>query len=77
VRSTLDVHLGGTVLRHKTTVTFGGEGLPLGELSNVATSLPAKLSQVTAGRQKVGRNDPCPCGSGRKFKKCSASVSTA
>ncbi|HZU08165.1 MAG TPA: preprotein translocase subunit SecA [Chloroflexota bacterium] len=24
---------------------------------------------VRAGR-KVGRNDPCPCGSGRKFKKC-------
>jgi hypothetical protein len=21
-------------------------------------------------RQKTGRNDPCPCGSGRKFKKC-------
>jgi hypothetical protein len=21
-------------------------------------------------RQKVGRNDPCPCGSGKKFKKC-------
>lgn len=20
--------------------------------------------------QKVGRNQPCPCGSGRKFKKC-------
>jgi SWIM/SEC-C metal-binding protein len=20
--------------------------------------------------QKVGRNDPCPCGSGRKYKKC-------
>lgn len=25
---------------------------------------------VTGGKQKVGRNDPCPCGSGRKFKKC-------
>ncbi|MBC7140087.1 MAG: SEC-C domain-containing protein [Defluviimonas sp.] len=24
--------------------------------------------QAPAG--KVGRNDPCPCGSGRKFKKC-------
>ena len=24
---------------------------------------------VTAG-QKVGRNDPCPCGSGKKYKKC-------
>lgn len=22
------------------------------------------------GNQKVGRNDPCPCGSGRKYKKC-------
>lgn len=20
--------------------------------------------------QKIGRNDPCPCGSGRKYKKC-------
>ena len=20
--------------------------------------------------QKVGRNDPCPCGSGKKFKQC-------
>jgi preprotein translocase subunit SecA len=24
---------------------------------------------VSAG-QKVGRNDPCPCGSGKKYKKC-------
>ena len=24
---------------------------------------------------KVGRNDPCPCGSGRKFKKCCAQLS--
>jgi len=21
-------------------------------------------------RRRVGRNDPCPCGSGKKFKKC-------
>lgn len=24
---------------------------------------------------KIGRNDPCPCGSGKKFKKCCASIS--
>jgi len=24
----------------------------------------------SAGHQPLGRNDPCPCGSGRKFKKC-------
>jgi hypothetical protein len=23
-----------------------------------------------AGGKRVGRNDPCPCGSGRKFKRC-------
>ena len=23
-----------------------------------------------APRERVGRNDPCPCGSGKKFKKC-------
>jgi preprotein translocase subunit SecA len=27
---------------------------------------------VSAG-QKVGRNDPCPCGSGKKYKKCHGS----
>jgi hypothetical protein len=28
---------------------------------------PLEVRQVTA---KVGRNDPCPCGSGKKYKKC-------
>ena len=23
-----------------------------------------------AGQQKIGRNDPCPCGSGAKYKRC-------
>jgi preprotein translocase subunit SecA len=25
---------------------------------------------LASGSQKVGRNDPCPCGSGKKYKKC-------
>jgi uncharacterized protein len=25
---------------------------------------------VTSPRKKVGRNEPCPCGSGKKYKKC-------
>jgi preprotein translocase subunit SecA len=29
-----------------------------------------KPKQVKREGQKVGRNDPCPCGSGRKYKKC-------
>jgi len=34
----------------------------------------AKLRKVSAGTKpfvnKIGRNDPCPCGSGKKYKKC-------
>jgi preprotein translocase subunit SecA len=26
--------------------------------------------QAKRDSSKVGRNDPCPCGSGKKFKKC-------
>jgi len=39
---------------------------------------PAAMAQATAGSKKrlkvggkkVGRNDPCPCGSGKKYKHC-------
>ena len=29
-----------------------------------------KVRTVTRDHPKVGRNDPCPCGSGKKYKKC-------
>lgn len=58
----------GKVLRQKTQLNFGGAGLPLSELSNVAGMLRGAPAPVT--RHKVGRNEPCPCGSGKKFKKC-------
>jgi preprotein translocase subunit SecA len=33
---------------------------------------PARTAPQTQRRsaEKVGRNDPCPCGSGKKYKKC-------
>lgn len=34
-----------------------------------------KPKQVVRHQPKVGRNDPCPCGSGKKYKKCCARVS--
>lgn len=30
--------------------------------------------QKAAKKSKVGRNDPCPCGSGKKYKKCHGAV---
>ena len=29
-----------------------------------------KLSKTVVKGPKIGRNDPCPCGSGKKYKKC-------
>ena len=29
-----------------------------------------KVETVRRDGEKVGRNDPCPCGSGKKYKKC-------
>jgi hypothetical protein len=44
------------------------------EVPRARPPLPPKphlsLPRQPEWRQKVGRNDPCPCGSGKKFKKC-------
>ena len=31
---------------------------------------PAAVQQVRRANDKIGRNDPCPCGSGKKYKNC-------
>jgi preprotein translocase subunit SecA len=38
---------------------------------NVTYGEPVKVSRSSARKtDKIGRNDPCPCGSGKKYKKC-------
>ncbi|MBS0630459.1 MAG: preprotein translocase subunit SecA [Verrucomicrobia bacterium] len=50
-----------------TTVTHGGGGG-----AAPAPEAEIELPKVTIRREapKVGRNDPCPCGSGKKYKQC-------
>ena len=36
-----------------------------------------KQETVVRTQPKVGRNDPCPCGSGKKYKKCHGAAETA
>jgi len=38
-----------------------------GQMLNIPPT--ARLAESGNG-QKIGRNDPCPCGSGKKYKKC-------
>ena len=37
---------------------------------NKGKEKPPPVSKTPATTKKVGRNDPCPCGSGKKYKKC-------
>jgi len=58
---------------------LGDEWQPNTRLEKVALDAlqPANLSQAieaSAKRSKVGRNDPCPCGSDRKYKKCHGQI---
>ncbi len=49
---------------------LGHAGLPVEDLPHLAEASPPGDS--SEGKHKVGRNDPCPCGSGKKYKKCCA-----
>ena len=40
-----------------------------------APSQPVIPQPVTRTQPKVGRNDPCPCGSGKKYKQCHGALS--
>jgi hypothetical protein len=54
----------------------GPTGTGSGPSSGIAVSPMAEASQrgkrkpFKRDQPKVGRNDPCPCGSGKKYKKC-------
>ena len=40
------------------------------EQARMAGAGDRQVQQVVRSGDKVGRNDPCPCGSGKKYKKC-------
>ncbi len=46
------------------------QGGPQQAEQSEAPEIPKVAVPVVRDAPKVGRNDPCPCGSGKKFKKC-------
>jgi preprotein translocase subunit SecA len=59
-----------TLARHGIGPTPGG-GSPVGGAAPVpAPQALARSSQDPQSWGKIGRNEPCPCGSGKKFKHC-------
>jgi len=47
------------------------------ELYELTLPLRYKVEAVRRSTPKVGRNEPCPCGSGRKFKQCHGAAASS
>ncbi|MEP7166540.1 MAG: preprotein translocase subunit SecA [Candidatus Woesebacteria bacterium] len=68
----------GSAIKQQTFAAKGAKSSPTstkGSLSDLANALAtAKTdtghSEAGVSAPKIGRNDPCPCGSGKKYKKC-------
>jgi preprotein translocase subunit SecA len=72
-----------TAVSHAAAPTSGADDLFMGPPPRAASAAPPSRSmapavssslgpvgRATAAVPEVGRNDPCPCGSGKKYKKC-------
>jgi preprotein translocase subunit SecA len=57
------------VAQHASAGLGGGDGQAAAE--------PEKQKTVRREQPKVGRNEPCPCGSGKKYKKCHGATAVA
>jgi preprotein translocase subunit SecA len=66
---------------HQSTSAFGGgtttassggaaQGKPSDVVSEAAAAATVEKAKPVRTGPKVGRNDPCPCGSGKKYKHC-------
>jgi len=59
---------------HSSMGAFDSNSLGASAASSASGSLNSASrpegATVVRGQPKVGRNDPCPCGSGKKYKHC-------
>lgn len=51
-------------------VKKGRESELVAQMDQRLGELNRKHGEVLVRRKKIGRNEPCPCNSGRKFKRC-------
>jgi preprotein translocase subunit SecA len=74
-------HLENVEFRHAEFAETGAESAPVGAAAPVADAAAAMVGAAMShealgadGVPKVGRNDPCPCGSGKKYKQCHGKI---
>ena len=59
---------------HDDSSALGGPTPPPGGAPNADMDSPERVETFVRDERKVGRNEPCPCGSGKKFKQCHGKV---
>lgn len=64
----LEQQLGAAKTQHADASAMGDDG------ESEQGAEPAKQAPMTRDGRKVGRNEPCPCGSGKKYKQCHGKV---
>ncbi|PFG09799.1 preprotein translocase subunit SecA [Marinobacter sp. LV10MA510-1] len=73
-KETLANELARARLRHDETSATAQAGAG-GEAGGHDSSRQAMPETFVRNERKVGRNEPCPCGSGKKFKQCCGKIS--
>ena len=51
----------------------GDNAIVSGGIANIVAAqnqMPPKTRPIVRDHKKIGRNEPCPCGSGKKYKNC-------
>ncbi len=67
-----------TTLVHPETQGLASERAQREQVANTPVASPdARPATVRRSQPKVGRNDPCPCGSGKKYKRCHGAPAAA
>ena len=68
-------------LYHKNITLPGQRRRATGRLQRrprkAAAKQPAAIANKVVAAQNIGRNDPCHCGSGKKYKRCHGRMATA
>jgi preprotein translocase subunit SecA len=64
-----------TAATHETTDSYGvsetvAQAQDMQQAAEQTQGEGARPKTIVRETPKVGRNDPCPCGSGKKYKKC-------
>ena len=74
-RQEAEAQLARAQFKHDEASPLLSEGDAPADVPEEANGAEDNQKPFVRDEQKVGRNDPCPCGSGKKFKHCHGKLS--